>query len=31
MKMKNEEEKSEEFFGWDKNIEFILFRIFEHR
>ena len=31
MKMKNEEEKNEDFFGWAKNIELILFRIFELR
>ena len=24
MKMKNEEEKNEDFFGWAKNFEFIL-------
>ena len=31
MKMKNEEEQNEDFFGRDINIELILFRIFELR
>ena len=31
MKMKNEEEKNEDFFGWAKNIELNFFRIFELR